>query len=141
MIVVPHGLLIWFGHIALKGPLSPMNGHINGFLFGFAFLPCGPFALGLAGFDMLAAAVGLHLREIGGIGGMMRAPLGYAGLALQVSPMLGAAFARVALAALRRMSVTYQARHWMGAELWTAGFVVRYAPILASAVAGRKLPY
>lgn len=114
----------------------------------YAFLPCGLFALGLAGFGMLPAAVGLHLLGIGGIGGMtlavmMRASLGHTGRALEVGPMLAAAFACVALAALVRASATGEAGLWLAAALWTAGFVAfvgRYAPIWASASAGRKLP-
>ena len=132
----------WLGWRTLASPLLLML-HL-----AFAFLPCGLFALGLAGFGIIPAAVGLHLLGIGGIGGMtlavmMRASLGHTGRALEVGPMLAAAFACVALAAMVRVSATQEIGLWLAAALWAvgfAGFLVHYAPILTSANAGRKLP-
>jgi uncharacterized protein involved in response to NO len=114
----------------------------------FAFLPCGLFAVGLGGFDLLPAATGLHLLGIGGVGGMtlavmMRASLAHTGRALKVGPMLTAAFVCVALAAIIRASAPPESGLWLAAGLWTAGFaafVGHYAPILTTAKAGRKRP-
>ena len=132
----------WLGWRTLASPLLLML-HL-----AFVFLPCGLFALGLAGFGIIPAAVGLHLLGIGGIGGMtlavmMRASLGHTGRALEVGPMLAAAFACVALAALVRVSATQEIGLWLAVALWAvgyAGFLAHYAPILTSANAGRKLP-
>ena len=132
----------WLGWRTVASPLLLML-HL-----AFAFLPCGLFTLGLAGFGMVPAVVGLHLLGIGGIGGMtlavmMRASLGHTGRALEVGPMLAAAFGCVALAALVRVLATDETGLWLAAALWVAGFsgfLARYAPILASANAGRKLP-
>ncbi len=132
----------WLGWRTVASPLLLIL-HL-----AFAFLPCGLFALGLAGFGIVPAALGLHLLGIGGIGGMtlavmMRASLGHTGRALEIGPMLTAAFACVALAALVRVSATNATGLWLAAALWTAGFAAflgHYAPILASAKAGRKLP-
>lgn len=132
----------WLGWRTLASPLLLIL-HL-----AFAFLPCGLFALGLAGFGIIPAAVGLHLLGIGGIGGMtlavmMRASLGHTGRALEIGPMLAAAFACVALAAMVRASATDETGLWLAAALWAVGFSAflgHYAPILTSANAGRKRP-
>ncbi len=131
----------WRGWRTVASPLLVML-HL-----AFAFLPCGLFALGLAGFAILPAATGLHLLGIGGIGCMtlavmMRASLGHTGRTLEVGPVLAAAFACVALAAVVRASAPPEAGLWVAAALWTAGFAMflrHFAPILASADARRKL--
>jgi uncharacterized protein involved in response to NO len=131
----------WLGWRALTSPLLVML-HL-----AFAFLPCGLFALGLSGLGIGPAAVGLHLLGIGGIGGMtlavmMRASLGHTGRVSEVGPLLAAALACVALAALVRVLATDDMGLLLAAALWVAGFIVfvgYFAPILASAAAGRKL--
>lgn len=132
----------WRGWQTVASPLLAML-HV-----AFAFLPLGLVALGLAGFGVVPVATGLHLLGIGGIGGMtlavmMRASLGHTGRALEVGPVLAAAFASVALAALVRSLAPTEAGLWVAAALWTlayAVFVGRYAPILLGAKAGRKSP-
>ncbi len=131
----------WLGWRTVASPLLVML-HL-----AFAFLPCGLFALGLSGLGVVPAAVGLHLLGIGGIGGMtlavmMRASLGHTGRVPEVGPMLAAAFACVALAALVRVLATDETGLLLAAALWVAGFIVfvgHFAPILASAAAKRKL--
>jgi uncharacterized protein involved in response to NO len=132
----------WLGWRTVASPLLVML-HL-----AFAFLPCGLFALGLAGLDVVPSAIGLHLLGIGGIGGMtlavmMRASLGHTGRVPEVGPMLATAFACVALSALVRVIATDATGLWLAAALWVAGFagfLVRYSPILASANAGLKKP-
>ncbi len=133
-------LVRWQGWRTLASPLLAML-HV-----AFAFLACGLFAVGLAGFGILPAATGLHLPSIGGVGGMtlsvmMRASLGHTGRALEVGPMLTAAFACVVLAAVVRASAPAEAGLWVAALLWTLGFatfLAQYAPILAMGNAGPK---
>ena len=133
-------LMRWRGWRTVASPLLMML-HV-----AFAFIPCGLFAVGLGGFDVLLAATGLHLLGIGGVGGMtlavmMRASLGHTGRALEVGPVLTTAFASVALAAVVRASAPAETGLWVAAALWTAGyaaFVVLYAPILTTENAGRK---
>ena len=133
-------LMRWRGWRTVASPLLMML-HV-----AFAFIPCGLFAVGLGGFDVLLAATGLHLLGIGGVGGMtlavmMRASLGHTGRALEVGPVLTTAFASVALAAVVRASAPAETGLWVAAALWTAGyaaFVVLYAAILTTENAGRK---
>jgi uncharacterized protein involved in response to NO len=135
-------LVRWQGWRTMASPLLWML-HL-----AFAFLPCGLFAVGLGGFELLPAATGLHLLGIGGVGGMtlavmMRASLAHTGRALEVGPMLTAGFVCVALAAIIRASAPPESGLWLAAGLWTAGFaafVGHYAPILTTAKAGRKRP-
>jgi uncharacterized protein involved in response to NO len=133
-------LVRWQGWRTVASPLLVML-HV-----AFAFLACGLFAVGLAGFGILPAATGLHLLGIGGVGGMtlsvmMRASLGHTGRALEVGPMLTAAFACVVLAAVVRASAPSEAGLWVAALLWTVGFATflsQYAPILTMGNAGPK---
>lgn len=132
----------WLGWRTVASPLLVML-HI-----AFAFIPCGLFALGLAGLGVIAPMIGLHLLGIGGIGGMtlavmMRVSLAHTGRALEIGTMLAAAFGCVMLAALVRIFATTEAALWLAAMLWTTGFtafVVNYAPILASGSFARKQP-
>ncbi len=96
--------------------------------------------------NILPAETGLHLLGIGGVGGMtlsvmMRASLGRSGRALEVGPMLTAAFACAVLAAVVRASAPAQARLWVAALLWVVGFatfLARNAPILTMGNVGPK---
>ncbi|POF30505.1 NnrS family protein [Roseibium marinum] len=110
----------------------------------YGFVPLGLAANAAASFDLLPAAVGVHLLGIGAIGGMtlavmMRASLGHTGHALVAGPVLTAAAGMVFLAALVRVcfpdvSFAGITGLWIAALLWAAGFslfALRIGPYLA----------
>lgn len=91
----------WCGWRTVDSPLLLML-HV-----AVAFLPVGLFTLGLTALGLVPAVTGWHLPGIGGVGGMtlammMRVSLGHTGRALDVGPILAAAFACVVLSALFR---------------------------------------
>lgn len=135
-------LIRWRGWRVWASPLLLML-HL-----AFAFIPAGLFAIGLTAAGLWPAATGLHLLGIGAIGGMtlavmMRASLGHTGRALEVGPLLTAAFACVVMAALVRVAIAPGPGLWIAAALWSLGFGVfvwRFAPVLARPNPARRGP-
>lgn len=135
-------LIRWRGWRVWASPLLLML-HL-----AFAFIPAGLFATGLAAAGLWPVATGLHLLGIGAIGGMtlavmMRASLGHTGRALEVGPLLTAAFACVVTAALVRVAIMPGPGLWIAATLWSLGFGVfvwRFAPVLARTNPARRGP-
>ncbi|WP_210527661.1 NnrS family protein [Rubellimicrobium arenae] len=136
----------WRGFATWRSPLLLML-HA-----AFAFVPCGLVATGLACWDVLPAAAGLHLLGVGGIGGMtlavmMRATLGHTGRDLNAGPWLVAAFLGIALAAVLRSALPDAMVFGVtGLELaaasWTLAFglfIVRAGPwLIGPQAASRK---
>src|SRR5205814_1639227 len=98
---------------------------------------------GLAAFDLVPAAAGIHAWAGGAVGTMTlavmtRASLGHTGRALTASAMTQAIYAAVVLATLSRIGAALEPAHGLpllaaAAALWAAaflGFGAAYGPIL-----------
>ncbi len=110
---------------------------------GYAFVPLGLLLTGLAAFDVLPAAAGIHAFAGGAIGTMTlavmtRASLGHTGRALSASRATQAIYLAVLLAALARVAAALLPAHmialvaaagllWAGAFL---GFGAAFGPLL-----------
>jgi uncharacterized protein involved in response to NO len=112
---------------------------------GYAFVPLGFFLTGLAAFDLIPAASGIHAFAGGAIGTttlavMTRASLGHTGRALHASYGTQAIYAAIVLAALARIVATLVPEQTavllaLAAVLWSAAFVgfgIVYGPVVAT---------
>jgi uncharacterized protein involved in response to NO len=109
---------------------------------GYAFVPLGLLLAGLAAFDLVAQAAGIHAfaGEIGimTLAVMTRATLGHTGRRLEASPSTQAIYAAVILAAVARVCAALHPA-WsppllhVGAFAWAAafvGFAAAFGPFL-----------
>jgi len=116
---------------------------------GYAFVPLGFLLTGLAAFDAVPAAAGIHAWAGGAVGTMTlavmtRASLGHTGHALHASYATQAIYAAVLLAAVARIAGALMPEHLIAllcaaAAFWAVAFIgfgVAYGGILAKA-AGR----
>lgn len=128
----------WAGDRTLREPLVLIL-HL-----GYAFLPLGFLLTGLAAFDLIPAASGIHAFA-GAIGTMTlavmtRASLGHTGRALHASVATQGIYAAIVLAALARVVATLVPEQTiiliaLAAVLWSAaflGFVIVYGPIVCT---------
>lgn len=100
---------------------------------GYAFIPLGFLLTGLAVFDLVASAAGVHAWAGGAVGTMTlavmtRASLGHTGRALVASRATQAIYAAVVLAALSRIAAALDPVDSLpllaaAAALWTAAFL------------------
>jgi uncharacterized protein involved in response to NO len=129
----------WAGDRTLREPLVLIL-HL-----GYAFVPLGFFLTGLAAFDLIPAASGIHAFAGGAIGTMTlavmtRASLGHTGRALHASYGTQAIYAAIVLAALARIAATLVPEQTtvllaLAAVLWSAAFVgfgIVYGPVIAT---------
>ncbi|TNC43201.1 NnrS family protein [Rubellimicrobium rubrum] len=137
----------WRGQATWRSPLLVML-HV-----AYGFVPLGLVATGLAGWNLLPLAAGLHLLGVGAIGGMtlavmMRATMGHTGRDLVAGPWLTAAFVTlVAATALRAglpeatilglSGLTWAAALWTGAF---GAFTLQVGPWLLLPQMTRKQP-
>jgi len=114
---------------------------------GYAFIPIGFLLAGLAAFELVPAAAGIHAFAGGAVGTMTlavmtRASLGHTGHALTASRTTQAIYAAVLLATLSRIGAALEPAHGLpllslAAMLWAAaflGFGLAYGPILVRRV-------
>ena len=114
---------------------------------GYAFIPIGFLLAGLATFELVPAAAGIHAWAGGAVGTMTlavmtRASLGHTGHALIASRATQAIYAAVLLATLSRIGAALEPAHSLpllslAATLWAAaflGFGLAYGPILVRRV-------
>jgi len=114
---------------------------------GYAFIPIGFLLAGLATFELVPAAAGIHAWAGGAVGTMTlavmtRASLGHTGHALIASRATQAIYAAVLLATLSRIGAALEPAHSLpllslAATLWAAaflGFGFAYGPILVRRV-------
>lgn len=110
---------------------------------GYAFIPIGFLLAGLATFDLVPAAAGIHAWAGGAVGimtlaVMTRASLGHTGHALIASRATQAIYAAVLLATLSRICAALEPAHSLSllavaTVFWAAaflGFGLAYGPIL-----------
>jgi uncharacterized protein involved in response to NO len=129
----------WAGDRTLREPLLLIL-HL-----GYAFVPLGFLLTGLAAFDLIPPASGIHAFAGGAIGTMTlavmtRASLGHTGRALHASWATQAIYAAIVLAALARIAATLvpgqtTALIAVAGLLWFAafaGFGAVYGPIVSS---------
>jgi uncharacterized protein involved in response to NO len=129
----------WAGDRTLREPLVLIL-HI-----GYAFVPLGFLLTGLAAFDLIPAASGIHAFAGGAIGTMTlavmtRASLGHTGRALYASSGTQAIYVAIVLAALVRIIATMVPQQMtvllaLAAVLWSAAFVgfgIVYGPVVAT---------
>ncbi|TNC73283.1 NnrS family protein [Rubellimicrobium roseum] len=137
----------WQGWATWRSPLLLML-HV-----AYGFVPLGLVATGLAGWDLLPLAAGLHLLGVGAIGGMtlavmMRATMGHTGRDLVAGPWLAGAFATMVVAAVLRAGLPEATLAGvsgltLAAALWTVGFgifVLKAGPWLVQPQAARRAP-
>ena len=114
---------------------------------GYAFVPLGFLLLGIASFDLLPAAAGIHAWAAGAVGTMTlavmtRASLGHTGHALVASRGTQAVYVAVVLAAVTRITAVVAPAYSIpllvaAAVLWTfafLGFGVAYGQTLAKSI-------
>jgi uncharacterized protein involved in response to NO len=130
----------WAGDRALREPLVLIL-HL-----GYAFVPLGFLLTGLAAFDLIPPASGIHAFAGGAIGTMTlavmtRASLGHTGRELHASYATRAIYAAIVLAALVRVVATLVPEYTtvllaLAGVLWSVafvGFAIVYGPIVAAA--------
>jgi uncharacterized protein involved in response to NO len=114
---------------------------------GYAFIPIGFLTVGLAAFDLVPAAAGIHAWAGGAVGTMTlavmtRASLGHTGHALIASIATQAIYVAVVLAAVTRIAAALAPQFLtallvLSAVIWAAaflGFVAAYGPMLAKGI-------
>lgn len=137
----------WRGQATWRSPLLIML-HM-----AYAFVPLGLVTTGLAGWDLLPLAVGLHLLGVGAIGGMtlavmMRATMGHTGRELAAGPWLAGAFGLLVVATGLRVVLADAVVFGLSgltlaAFFWTVGFGVfalRVGPWLLQPQAAKRQP-
>jgi uncharacterized protein involved in response to NO len=137
----------WRGQATWRSPLLAML-HV-----AYAFVPLGLVATGLAGWDLLPLAAGLHLLGVGAIGGMtlavmMRATMGHTGRELVAGPWLAGAFVLLVAAtglraALADAVILGLSGLTLAAIFWTAAFgifALRVGPWLLQPQAAKRHP-
>ena len=114
---------------------------------GYVFIPIGFLLVGLAAFNLVPAAAGIHAWAGGAVGTMTlavmtRASLGHTGRALIATRATQAIYAAVLLAALTRIAAAMEPAHSLpliaiAAALWAAafiGFALAYRRVLVGSI-------